>query len=256
MADVTDTAAAIARIRAEEGERPVEERLFEDPLAHLFAGGEAGGEALDLFERVPFMREYVRARTRFIDDAVRAALAAGLRDVVLLGAGFDTRAFRMPEIAASGALVFEVDLERQLAAKRARLAAAGVALPERLRLVACDFTADGWEDALRSDLAGAGFALRAGAMFVWEGVVGYLDDRAIDRTIAFMASAGGPGTRVTLNYPSFRVRRDEIADRLARGGFAILEDDDAGSVFRRFVPGERVAGDDLFRLAVAHVPRA
>lgn len=249
-----DTAAAIARLRAEEAARPPAERLFEDPLAALFAGGDGGEAALQLFLGIPFMRDYVRARTRFLDDAVRDALRAGLSQIVLMGAGFDTRAWRLPEIAAAGARVFEVDLPEQLARKRAVLDGAGVVFPPGLRLVGSDFTLDAWEEGLAGDLADAGFRARGGALFVWEGVLGYLPDAAVDRCVAFMAQQGGRRSRLALNYPAARLPRADLARRLGASGFVVLDDADAGAVFRRHVRAEPVAGDDVFRLAVAEIP--
>lgn len=200
------------------------------------------------------MRDYVRARTRFLDDATRAALQDGLRQIVLMGAGFDTRAWRMPEIAAAGALVFEVDLSEQIARKCAILAAAGMASPPALRLVGCDFTSDAWEIGLERDLATAGFLAGHGAMFLWEGVVGYLPQDAIDRSIAFMADVGGPRSRLALNYPAAALPTAALARRLAVHGFVLRDDADAGTVLRRYVPGDPVSGDDVFRLAVAEIP--
>src|SRR5262245_22899442 len=112
--EVTDTAAAVARVRSWESELPEEQRLFEDPYARLFVGGAAADEAVQLFLSAPIFREHVRLRTRFIDDALRAALAAGLKQVVNLGVGFDTRTLRLPEIAEQGAQVYEVDFAAQL----------------------------------------------------------------------------------------------------------------------------------------------
>src|SRR5438132_10435805 len=97
--EVTDTAAAIARVRSWESELPEDQRLFEDPYAHLFAGGSAADEAVQLFLSAPVFRDHVRLRTRFIDDAVRAALAAGVAQIINLGVGFDCRTLRLGEIA-------------------------------------------------------------------------------------------------------------------------------------------------------------
>lgn len=96
---VADTAYSIAVVRAEEKE------LFSDPYAHLFA--EAGAHAEEGTRRylaLPFFREGIRLRTRFIDDFVRANLG---NEVVILGAGFDARAMRMPELARKR--VVEID---------------------------------------------------------------------------------------------------------------------------------------------------
>src|SRR6516162_8681907 len=100
-ASVADTAFMTAAVRAEEAARPEAERLFEDPYAAVFAAqGAHVAEATQRFLDLPFLRDGVRLRTRYVDDAVREGLAAGLRQVVLLGAGFDARGLRMPEIAA------------------------------------------------------------------------------------------------------------------------------------------------------------
>jgi methyltransferase (TIGR00027 family) len=186
MAEVADTATVIALIRSQESSVPPAERLFDDPYARLFSvGGAAAEEIAARFFTVPFFREAIRLRTRFIDDTVRAILADGLRQIVLLGAGFDCRTLRLADIANSGAAVFEIDFAPQLAHKRAVLEAAGVKLPDAVRFVPCDFTADDFETKLLVDLSADGFRPGMGTCFIWEGVVGYLDDAAVDRTPRF-----------------------------------------------------------------------
>ncbi|MGZ5971032.1 MAG: class I SAM-dependent methyltransferase, partial [Polyangiales bacterium] len=92
MVTVADTAFSIAVIRAEEGARPEGERLFADPFAALFQPRDADViEATQRYLDLPFFREGIRLRTRFIDDAVRAHVAEGAQQVVILGTGFDTR---------------------------------------------------------------------------------------------------------------------------------------------------------------------
>jgi methyltransferase (TIGR00027 family) len=253
VADVMDTAAAIARIREEEGLLPREQRLFEDPYARLFKGDAEADAVTARFFSVPFFREGVRLRTRFIDDAVRTALAAGLRQVVLLGAGFDCRGLRLADIAAQGALVFEVDFAAQLAKKRVVLEEAGITIPAWVRYVACDLSDPEFEEHLSAALARSGFRLRAGACFVWEGVVGYLDDAAVDRSLGFMARAGGPGSWVVLNYVTFRFAPHELVGRLAAAGFGTVEEIGCETMCRRYLPGEPPPGAEGFRLAVARV---
>src|ERR1700690_1707782 len=87
-------------------QRPPSERLFEDPYASFFAAaGAHAHESTQRFLDLPFFRDGVRLRTRYIDDAVREGLNAGLDQVVLLGAGFDARGLRMAGVDARGASV-------------------------------------------------------------------------------------------------------------------------------------------------------
>ncbi len=172
-----DTAFPIAAIRALEAERPPGERLFDDPFAALFApAGAQAAEGTARFLALPFFVDGVRLRTRFIDDVVRASLRAGLTQVVLLGSGFDTRPWRMSELADVRTVTsYEIDFPAQLERKRAILEAARVPFPPAVVQVPCDFTEDDFESALAPALAARGFRLGAGALFVWEGVIGYLD---------------------------------------------------------------------------------
>lgn len=251
MPEVTDSAATVARVRAEEAALPPVERLFVDPYASLFHGGDGADEVTALYFRVPFFKEGVRLRTRFIDDVVRTALGDGLRQVALVGAGFDCRALRLPEIAAAGALVFEIDFAAQLAAKREILARAGVAVPAWIRHVPCDFTDAGFATSLSAALAAAGFRRDAGACFVWEGVVGYLDDAAIDRSLRFMAHAGGPGSRLVFNYQTIRLDAVTLAARVRAAGFATLEEHTCDALYQRYIGRAPPPGGDLFRLVLA-----
>jgi len=248
--DVTDTAAAIARVRSWESELPEGERLFEDPYAHLFVGGAAAEEAMQLFLSVPMFRESIRLRTRFIDDAVRAALAAGITQVVNLGAGFDCRTLRLREIAERGVQVFEVDFAAQLERKVAILAAAGIAIPPFAHLVPADFTAD-YEAPLTAALAAAGFRRDAPAVVVWEGVLGYLDDAACDRTLHWIASIAAPGSRLVFNYTVSRFDPADLLPRIRRAGFIWLDDTSLGDVYGRYLTGDPPLGHDLYRFAVA-----
>jgi len=120
MLTASDTAFSIAAVRAEEGLRPTHERLFEDRYASLFeAAGVHAEEGTKRYLALPFFRDGIRLRTRFIDDVVGRALADGVDQIVLLGAGFDTRALRIPAIADRGARVYEIDLPEQLRLKHA-----------------------------------------------------------------------------------------------------------------------------------------
>jgi methyltransferase (TIGR00027 family) len=129
----------------------------------------------------PYLRAFFVMRSRFAEDALAAAVADGVRQYVVLGAGFDTFAYRnpFPELR-----VFEVDHPDTQAVKRQRLAHGAIELPASLTFVPIDFTATRLDDALR----GAGFDAAAPAFFSWLGVVPYLERPAIDSTFRFIAS--------------------------------------------------------------------
>jgi methyltransferase (TIGR00027 family) len=139
-------------VRAEETARP--DRLFADPLAAAFAaagglepGAGPGGR------RGAALRVWVVARTLFLDDLLAEAGQQGCRQVVLLGAGFDARAFRLPW--PPGTRCFEVDTPDVLGPKD-QVLAAEEAVPGCERLVVpCDLR-DDWPAALRAALRAAG----------------------------------------------------------------------------------------------------
>jgi methyltransferase (TIGR00027 family) len=254
MVTVADTAFSIAVIRAEEAERDPAARLFEDPYARLFlAAGAHAAEATQRFLDLPFFRDGIRLRTRLLDDVVRDGLAAGLDQVVLLGAGFDMRALRIPEIAARGAVVYEIDLAEQLARKRAVLAAGGVTLPASVAYVACDFDVPDFDVALEEALARSGFRLGQGAVFVWEGVIGYIDNASIDRSLRLMARAGGPGSRVGFTFGDGSFAPDTAAGRTARAGFTSCDELGLDDVWRRYLPGEPHPNAWVSRVGTAFV---
>jgi len=233
---VSNTAYAIATIRAMESERPASERLFDDPFARVFSAGASqdAREGTERFLSLPNLVDAVRLRTRAIDDVVREGVGSGLTQIVLLGAGFDARALRLPELARVS--VFEVDFPHLLEQKRALLEGAGIVLPPSVRHVACDFGAEDFDVALERELVASGFRAGAGAVFVWEGVLAYLDARAADRTMAFVARLGGPGTRLVFEFATDE--RGTFRVRAVAAGFDALEVDRFDALWRRYLRGE------------------
>lgn len=250
---VSDTAYAIAAARAEERSRPPEARLFEDPFAEIFArAGAHAAEGTRRFLELPFFRDGIRLRTRAIDDFVREGLGAGVRQVVLMGAGFDARALRMPEISASHARVWEVDFAAQLEHKRALLAAAGAPLPAHVAHVACDFTSERFEEELASGLEASGFSRAEAALFVWEGVIAYIGRAAIDRSLRFMATAAGPGSRLVFDFSVFNFDPEPAKEVVLAGGFARFEDVGYEELWRRHLPGEPHPSASVCRIGTAY----
>ncbi|MCX4094739.1 class I SAM-dependent methyltransferase [Nocardia sp. alder85J] len=188
-------------------------------------------------------RLFFAARARFAEDRVAEAVAAGAQQVVILGAGLDTFAYRNPH---PGLRVFEVDHPATQAWKTRRLAASGIDLPERLTFVPVDFETD----TLATRLADAGFDRTDPAVFVWLGVVFYLTPEAVGGTLEYIAGHCAPA-EVVFDYladtdedrAQLRARAtraaavgepwfsyftpDGIAGRLRALGFTAVEDHSA-----------------------------
>jgi methyltransferase (TIGR00027 family) len=168
----------------------------------------------------PFFRAHVRLRTRFIDDAVNDALARGSRHLVLLGAGFDCRAHRLPVFARHSALVFEVDHAEQLQKKSAILREAGAHTPPWVIPIIADLARTDLEAELVSRLDAAGFDRGRPTLFVGEGLVGYLDLASIQRLARVTAALSAPGSRVILTYHRIAWHPDTVTEAFTGGGWA------------------------------------
>src|SRR5689334_8184254 len=105
-------------------------RIFHDPLALRILGSDAETVAREADERAGGLRLFIAARARLAEDTLAAAIARGTRQLVVLGAGLDTYAYRAP--LAGGLRVFEVDHPATQAWKRSLLEAAGIAIPRAL----------------------------------------------------------------------------------------------------------------------------
>jgi methyltransferase (TIGR00027 family) len=225
------------------------------------------------YEMLQANAQVIVPRTVTIDDAVRAHPTP---QVVILGAGLDTRAWRMAELATS--TVFEVDHPASQGDKRERLGqrepVAGA-----VRFVPVDFT----RDPLDGALADAGHDAAVPTTWIWEGVVAYLTPAQVESTLVVVDVRSAPGTRLIVNYQSpslaatlgrqvgramFAVshkadplRREprrsawtpeRMAQRLARHGFVVQTDDDLLALAQRMgvlVKARRSLGSG--RVAVA-----
>jgi len=191
------TAIAVAWARADH-QTLDEPRIFTDPLAARIVGPPSDRTTtFDTGLDPDFVRRrrlLIAARSRFADDAVAAAVAAGTRQVVVLGAGLDTSAYRNhhPDVH-----FFEVDHPDTQAWKRARLAESGITIPETLSYTPVDFE----RHSLAEGLAAAGFDRDRAAIFLWLGVVMYLTAEAIEGTLRYIAGQGG-GAEVVFDYLS------------------------------------------------------
>ena len=128
-------------------------------------------------------RLFTAARSRIAEDALARAVERGVRQIVILGAGLDTFGLRNPH-GALEICIHEVDHPATQAWKRERLAQAQIALPPWLILVPVDFE----RDDMGKKLAAAGIQQNSPAFFTWLGVVPYLTQDAISRTLDYTSS--------------------------------------------------------------------
>ena len=145
-------------------------RVFADPLAARILGKDLEA-AIREAEGDPLrraLRLFIAVRTRFAEDALMAAMARGVRQLVVLGAGLDTFAYRAGQV--EGLRIFEVDHPATQAWKRQRLSEAGIEVPPALTFAPVDFE----RETLGEGLAAAGFDPSRPAFFTWLGVVPYL----------------------------------------------------------------------------------
>jgi len=206
-------------------------RIFTDPLAVRILGGDVQAIARRAEESLsgPLMRIFIAARTRFAEDALAAAVEGGVRQLVVLGAGLDTFAYRSP--FGDRLRVFEVDHAATQAWKRGLLDEAGIAIPEWVTFAPADFEREGLEECL----ARVGFDAGQAAFFTWLGVVPYLTEDAVWTTLRFIGGLRG-GAEVVFDYPEppealspkMRERHDRLAERVASLGEAWLSSFDPG----------------------------
>ena len=140
------------------------------------------------------LRAHVVVRSRYAEDRLREAAARGVRQFIVLGAGLDTFAYRQPAWAAA-LRIFEVDWAATQKDKRARLARAGVPVPDNVTFVPIDFERTAVADAL----AGHGFDAAAPAFVSWLGVMMYLTRDAIAAVFAFVRALP-PSSEIVLSF--------------------------------------------------------
>jgi methyltransferase (TIGR00027 family) len=175
--------------------------VFADPLALRIIGAEAAQELRDGTARQALaesigMRAFLVARSRFTEDSFAAAVEKGVRNYVLLGAGLDTFAYRAAA-RFPGIRVYEIDHPTTQAWKRARLAEAGIAIPDFVTYAPVDFEHETLADGFKR----AGFDFAEPAFFAWLGVVPYLTREAVMGTLNFVAQSAAKGSEIVFDYP-------------------------------------------------------
>jgi methyltransferase (TIGR00027 family) len=249
---------------------------FHDPTARFFLN-DKGRRSLAKIERANRagrggiqlgmargMADIMALRTVAIDKAVRDAMARGAKQLVILGAGYDGRAWRMPELA--GSRVFEADHPATQGAKRAHVAE----LPPPIGImtfVAIDFERESLENVLER----AGHDRSLPTCWIWEGVVMYLTHDAMRATLTSVAARSAPGSTLIVNYHTIHrhlISRlifwligepqisawtpDQMAADLRSAGFVVREDTGMADWNRQFAGGQaRVERALYMRIVVA-----
>ena len=192
------TARGIAFARALESSKPAAERICYDPLARqmistpfylfckLFAGyAERKG---------PGVLGFLAARCRYIDDYLQVRLEMGLDQLVILGAGLDSRAYRFKQLEGH-VKVFEVDHPATQQVKIGKLAKIFGRLPGHVTYVPVDFDAETLQK-----LFNFGYRPQIKTLFIWEGVVLYITAEAVDQTLEFVLKNSGSGSSIIFDY--------------------------------------------------------
>lgn len=202
----TETAVGPMAIVAGEQNLPREMRLVDDDLAYRFLPSSIKAVVkvtqlrpfrnllFNITEKnTPGIYGSVLRRKRYIDDKLAEGLSAGVTAVVNLGAGLDTRAYRLP--ALRNLRVFEVDLPENIEYKRARVRQLFGRIPEHVALVPVDFD----REDLAAMLASHGHKAGEKTFFIWEAVTQYLREDGVRRTMDYLAKAQA-GSRLVFTY--------------------------------------------------------
>jgi len=152
----------------------------------------------------PGIHEYVLARTRLFDQAFVDALDRGLPQIVLFGAGMDTRALRFQD-RNKAATVFELDTSSTQRYKLEALKRKRIALPRSLVFVPIDFN----KQSIAHALSSAGYRAGRTTLFLGEGVMMYLEPEAVDQTLDFVRSSAAEGSQFVFDYLRASVLRHE-----------------------------------------------
>ncbi len=230
----------------------------------------------------PGLTEYIIARTIFFDRLFVDALEHDMPQIVLLGAGYDSRAYRFASLNRCSQ-VFELDIAPTQERKKKCLKSARIAVPPQVKFVTIDFNHDVLGDVLNA----AGYQTDEKSLFLWEGVSYYLDPASVDVTLDFV-SRSGEGSQIGFDYTvtmtgenqdqyygaaafaqsmrsahageeiRFSLMEGEIEPFLAERGLELVEHLDARAIENRYLmKGDgsslgQVTGH--FRLVVAGLP--
>lgn len=231
--NVGNTALGAATCRLIEQYQPEATRLLVDPVVKELVGGpirflmQFAGMRKFTIKQTDAVAEGIFGgqicRTRYIDDAVQGAISQGARQVVILGAGFDTRPYRLPEMERVN--VFEVDLPSVQNDKKQKLRKYLGRLPDNITYLPIDFDMQTLEEVF----SGTSFDFSRLAVFIWEGVTQYISEDSVRQTLAYIGrSARGSALLFTYVLKSVIERgsnipgADHMMDRVEKNGIPFI----------------------------------
>lgn len=199
-------AEGIALHRALESQKPKSERICYDPYAIYFISPETlepfndpqkAKASHEYFERIlPGFTNSVRARVRYFDDFVKKSIDEGmLEQLVILGAGYDTRAYRI-EGLKKNIKVFEIDHPNTQKVKIEKIKEIFGFLPDYVVYVPVNFETEDFGKRLIAE----GYDQQMKTLFIMEGLVMYIPPEAVDKTLAFIVNNSGKGSTILFDY--------------------------------------------------------
>ncbi|QLL07609.1 class I SAM-dependent methyltransferase [Mycobacterium vicinigordonae] len=240
----TATAVAASRAIASQGPQPLLDDPWAAPLVRAvgvdtfvkLVDGEIESTDDPLLNRQA-MTEQITVRTRFFDDYFMEAIDAGVRQVVILASGLDTRAYRLPRPV--GTALYEIDQPEVIEFKTRTLADLGAEPAAHRRTVAIDLRED-WPTALRE----AGFDPSHATAWIAEGLLVYLPAEAQDRLFDNVSALSARGSRIATEHMDFGSITSDWAQQLTERSRRIGSNIDLASLF---YTGERNTAADYLR---------
>ncbi len=278
------TAQGMAAIRAVESAKPANKRICNDPLARQLIS-----PAYLILESVinayvewrsPGLIGFIACRCRYIDDYLEQCLQKTTEQVVILGAGLDSRAYRLA-IFGRAVRIFEVDQPATQKAKLARIKKIFGQVPQYVTYVPVDFNVDTLDK-----LIDYGYQASLKTLFVWEGVVAYLTPQAVDATLAWIKINSAPGSSLIFDYIylsafsgkhsreelklsrlthrftgeplAYGIHKGEVENFLTRRGFIDIVDASASDLARLYCtgPNQDRPVADIYSIVHASVPNS
>jgi methyltransferase (TIGR00027 family) len=279
------TAQYMAFFRAMETARPQAERIFTDPYATAFL--DAALKLAVTISALPFARKLIEnyiqrripgayssgiARTGYIDDLLKQSVNSGIKQVVILGAGFDTRALRLDFMKSTP--VIEIDHPNTAELKIKRLKEVLGSLPENVKYYQIDFN----KQSLQSMAEERQLNFSIPTTVIWEGVTNYLSVEAVNSTFRFIENFA-PGSHVIFTYVNqlmldkpdsyfggakllhdlaaieehwtFGLNPESVPGFLKNFQLTLIEDFGAAEYRKRYLPQRQRKGYEFYRVAFA-----